>query len=290
VRAAALAARSAAADYLELTKPRLTLFVLVVVLLSGWMAAGGEALLVLLPAVLGTGLVAAGASALNMVVEREHDARMPRTRNRPLPAGRLRPAEAALFGGACGVAGLLVLLLLTTPLACALAGLTLLSYVFVYTPLKRLTTLNTHVGAVPGALPALVGWAAVDGTLAPPAFALFLVVYLWQVPHFLSIAWIYRADYEQGGFKMLPSADPDGSATGRQAVLGALALLPVSLWPALSGAGGIVYAAGAVLLGGWFLWRALGFALVRTTSTARLLMRASLVYLPALLGLLALGS
>ena len=284
--AAIPADRPAVQDLLELTKPRLTFFVLVVVLLSAWLAGGG--VLVMLHAVMGAALVAAGASALNMFVERAPDGRMARTWNRPLPSGRLRPGEVLAFGIATGVLGTLQLALAATPLAAGLAALTLLSYVFLYTPLKRVTTLNTHIGAIPGALPALIGWAAVRGSLGPEAWALFSIVYLWQVPHFLSIAWIYRADYARGGFQMLPVVDPTGATTGRQATLGVLALLPVSLLPSLWGFAGAAYAAGAVVLGLFFLYRAVVFMLLRSNGNARLLMRASLLYLPLLLALLFL--
>jgi protoheme IX farnesyltransferase len=290
VRAIALtAARLARLDLLELTKPRLSSFVLLVVALAAYLGSAGaiEAGTLLL-AVLGTALVAGGANALNMVVEREHDARMARTASRPLPSGRLEPREATLFGGLLAVGGVLVLLLGTTPLAAVLAALTFASYVFVYTPLKRVTTLNTHVGAIPGALPALIGWAAGRGDLDGPAWILFALVYVWQLPHFLAIAWLYRDDYARGGFRMLPWADPEGIATGRQALLGAAALVPVSLLPTLAGLTGPAYFVGALLLGGWFVRRALAFALARTGAAARQLLRASLVYLPLVLLLLFL--
>jgi len=282
---AAPAPRSVALDYLDLCKPRLSAFVLMVVGTSGWMAGGGgggQALLVL-HAVLGTALVASGGSALNMLLERRQDARMARTAQRPLPAGRLTPHDVLWFGVATAGAGLLQLLLLTTPLAAALGAATLLLYVGVYTPLKRLTTLNTHIGAIPGALPALIGWAAVAGRLGPGAYSLFLLLYVWQIPHFLSIAWLYREDYRAGGFRMLPVVDTDGAVTGRQALLGVLALLPVSLLPLVGGRAGMFYAAVALLLGGIFLRAAIGFAWRRGADRARALLRASLLYLPPLL-------
>jgi len=281
--------RGAAADFLSLTKPRLSLFVLIVVFIAGWLASDGRVdLLVLLNAVMGTALVAGGANALNMLFERKHDAVMRRTWDRPLPSGRLAPRDVAIFGTLLGVLGVTQLALGTTLLAAGIAAANLLSYVFIYTPLKRVTTLNTHVGAVPGALPALIGWAAVAGSLAPLAWMLFLIVYLWQVPHFLSIAWLYREDYERGGFLMLPVIDKDGVTTGRQAVLGALALIPVSLAPVMHQAASTGYLIGALLLGLYFLRNAIAFAMRRDTSRARLLLRASLVYLPCVLALLLL--
>ena len=276
-------------DFAELTKPRLTLFVLIVVCLSAWLAFPGRVdWWVLLNAVIGAGLVGGGASALNQVLEREPDGRMRRTRERPLPAGRIQPWEGIVFGSLMSVVGLTVLAVFTTPLAAVLAALTLISYAGIYTPLKRVTTLNTQIGAIPGALPCLIGWAAATGSLAPTAWSLFLVVYLWQVPHFLAIAWIYREDYERGGFLMLPVIDPGGHTTGRQAILGALALIPVSLTPTMAGNAGELYFLGALVLGLLFLRRAVAFALAPTGNTARLLMRSSLLYLPALLALLCI--
>ncbi|MHC4547414.1 MAG: heme o synthase [Planctomycetota bacterium] len=291
MKAAALrvAGRAAALDYLELVRPRLTLVVLIVVGLGAWLASAGVVqLLVVVRAVLGTALVAAGASALNMLLERHHDARMPRTWNRPLPAGRLQPGEVRAFGAVLTAAGLALLLAGTTPLAALLAALTSASYLGLYTPLKRVTTLNTHLGAVPGALPALIGWAAVRGQLDPAAWTLFAIVYLWQLPHFLSIAWRYREDYARGGFRMLPAIDPEGRITGRQALLGALALLPASLLPTLAGLSGPGYFAGALALGIYFVSRATAFAWARTATAAQRLTRASLLYLPLLFALMFL--
>jgi protoheme IX farnesyltransferase len=290
VKAAAVpSVRSIAQDFLELTKPRLTLFVLIVVFVSGYLAAGRHIdFFVLLNAISGAALVGGGASALNMLLEREHDAKMQRTWSRPLADGRLQPREVLLFGCALSSLGILQLLLATTPLAALCAAATLALYVGVYTPLKRITTLNTHIGALPGALPALLGAAAVTGSLPPSAWALFLIVFLWQIPHFLSIAWLHREDYARGGFRMLPVIDPDGSATGRQAVVGTLALIPVSLLPALLNVSGPSSAVGALVLGALFLRRSLQFAWTRSQESARRLMRASLLYLPLLLGLLLL--
>jgi protoheme IX farnesyltransferase len=280
--------RSRAADYAELTKLRIAVMVLFTVAAGYWLGSDGAPdLALLLHTVLATGLVAAGASALNQLIERQTDARMRRTEGRPLPAGRLQPAEVLAFGIALTAAGLAYLAAaVQQPLAVAVAALTFASYVFVYTPLKRKTTLNTLIGAVPGALPPVIGWAAASGGLATGAWTLFLVIFLWQVPHFLAIAWIHREDYARAGLKMLPGADPDGAATGRQMVTYCLTLLPVSLLPALLGQAGVPYAAAAVALGVAFLAFAARFVHSPSNTTARGVLRASLLYLPVLLALL----
>jgi len=277
-----------AADFASLTKPRLSSLVLFVVFLSGWLAQG--AFSTILHAVFGTGLVAGGANALNMLFERDLDAQMDRTKGRPLPGGRLAPFEVAAFGLALAIGGITWLAFATTPLAAGLAATTFIVYLFLYTPLKTRTPLNTLVGAVPGALPGLIGWAAVHGDVGPLPSTLFWIVFFWQIPHFLAIAWIYKDDYARAGYRMLPQADVDGVATGRQAVLGAMTLIPVSLIPSVAGLAGAWYAAGAVVIGYYFVVRAVLFLRKRTDGTARGLLRASLVYLPVLLALLLLDS
>jgi protoheme IX farnesyltransferase len=275
--------RSAGADYAELTKPRITLLVVLMTLVGFVLASpGGVALQELAAALLGTGLVAAGSSVLNMLLERDVDARMHRTRTRPLPAGRLRPAEALGFGLALSSAGLLALFWLSGPLAAAVALATWASYLFVYTPLKRRTSLSTIVGAVPGALPPVIGWAAGRGALEPGAFLLFAILFLWQIPHFLAIAWIYREDYERGGLPMLPVLDPEGRLTGRQAVANSLALTLVSLAPTAGGLAGAVYPAVALVLGLALTLVAARTAVLRTPAAARVLFLASVAYLPLL--------
>jgi protoheme IX farnesyltransferase len=241
----------------------------------------------LINTLIGTGLVAAGASALNQLLERQSDARMQRTENRPLPAARLQSVEVLAFGLALSIGGIVWLAVTGQhPIAVAVAAFTHLSYVFVYTPLKSRTTLNTLVGAVPGALPPIIGWTSVTGTIDWQAAAIFLVVFLWQVPHFLAIAWIYREDYARAGLKMLPVEDADGALTGRQMVLYCLALVPVSLLPVLHQKAGWVYGIGAVALGALFLAAAVGFALDPANGRARRVLRVSLIYLPALLALM----
>jgi heme o synthase len=275
------------ADYLQLTRPRLCVMALMTVATVAVLASGGRPdWRIMTHALVGAALVAAGASALNQWSEREVDARMRRTRDRPLPARRLQPGEVLAFGIASAIAGVVYLaVVLPHPLAAVVAAATLLTYVFVYTPLKRRTSLNTLVGAIPGALPPVIGWTAVRGSVGAEAGALFAVLFLWQVPHFLAIAWIYREDYGRAGLCMLPSVDPEGAATGRQMIAYCLALVATSLMPVVVGEAGPVYLAGALLLGIGFLAYAVGFSLRRSTARARGALRASLIYLPALLTL-----
>jgi protoheme IX farnesyltransferase len=227
--------------------------------------------------------VASGAAALNQLLEREHDARMRRTANRPLPSGRLQPVTVMLFGGVCSVVGLVYLALLVNLLTSVLGAISLVSYLFIYTPLKRITWLNTAVGAIPGALPPLMGWAAARGTMDGGGWALFAILAFWQMPHFFAIAWMYKDEYAKAGFQMLPNVDPDGSRTGQQAVSHALGLLPVSLCPFVLGLAGPVYLAAAILLGGFYLWCAFRFAKRLDVPSARKLFFASIIYLPLLL-------
>lgn len=280
-------ARASAADFLQLTKPRITLMV-VFTALVGFVTATPTSPWtgLLLAALLGTGLVAGGASALNQVLERDTDALMHRTRTRPIPAGRIRPAEAGLFGALLTLAGLAVLAARAGSLAALVAFCTWASYLFLYTPLKRRSHLATLVGAVPGALPPVIGWAAASGRLEPGAFILFAIMFLWQIPHFLAIAWIYRDDYERGGLKVLPVIDREGRLTGRQAVLHSVALLVVSLAPVAAGLGGMPYLAGALVLGVALTVAAVQLARARSLAAARYLFLASVLYLPALLSLL----
>jgi len=282
-----VARRAAMADYVELTKPRITLMVMLTTMVGFVMGSVGRVNVPGLLAVLaGTGLVAAGASALNMLLERRTDALMHRTRNRPLPAGRLRPTDVVAWGFALTAAGVLLLGWRAGTLATGVALVTWLSYLLFYTPLKPLTSLSTVVGALPGALPPVIGWAAARGSLDPGAFVLFAILFLWQIPHFLAIAWIYREDYARGGLPMLPVLDPEGKVTGRQAVANSLALLLVSLTPRAAGLAGNVYLVGAVVLGMAFTAVAFRAAIERTAPAARRLFLASIVYLALLCALL----
>ena len=277
-------------DLCELVKARLNTLMLVTTLAGFYMGWRGPMdYLRLFNTLLGTALVAGGAAALNELIERDADAAMDRTRGRPLPAGRLSPDTALLIGAALAASGLLYLFYLVGPLPAALAALTLGTYLFAYTPLKRVTTLNTLVGAVPGALPPVIGWAAAHGRLGVEAWALFAILFCWQMPHFLAIAWMYREDYARGGFVMLPNLDTDGSSTGRQAVNYSFALLLVSLTPGLLGFAGHLYFFGAFVLGVGMIFYAARLQLAPGRLHARQLFFASIIYLPLLLGLLAAG-
>jgi protoheme IX farnesyltransferase len=236
----------------------------------------------MLVAVTGTALVAAGAAVLNQVYERDTDRLMRRTRERPLPDGRVGPADAASFGLALSFAGLALLATRTNLLAATLAFATLAIYLAIYTPMKRWTPLATLVGAVPGALPPLIGWTASHGRIDAGGAALFAIVFLWQIPHFMAIAWMYRDDYATAGFAMLPVIEPNGRRTGRQAVIYSAALVPASLVPALVGVSGAVYFAVAVVLGLGLLVLAARFAATRSDQSARALFFGSITYLPLL--------
>jgi protoheme IX farnesyltransferase len=282
-------ARPRLADYVALTKPRVAVLVLFTVA-AGALLAGGRtvSVAVVLHAVLGTALVAAGASALNQWIERHSDGRMRRTADRPLPAGRLQSIEALVFGLALGVMGVAYLACTCHPSAALAAALTFAAYVGIYTPLKSRTVLNTLIGAIPGAMPPVIGWCAVRGTINRDAVTLFLILFLWQVPHFLAIAWIYKDEYARAGLRMLPVLDGRGRRTGQQMVLYCLSLLLVSVAPALAGDAGWLYFAGAVVLGSAFLAPALSFRRKPSLAHARRVLRASLWYLPGLLALLLL--
>jgi protoheme IX farnesyltransferase len=273
-------------DYVELTKPRIAVLELVVVLTAGVVATWGQpSPQLLLHAMLGTLLVAASASALNQWLERREDARMPRTAERPLACGRLTSLESLVFAAVCLLAGAAELALFTNFSAAAWALLTWVLYVLAYTPLKQISSVNTAVGAVAGALPVLIGWTAVGGQLDWRAMALFLVLFLWQFPHFMAIAWLYRRDYANAGYQMLTVVDPTGARAGRQAVVAALALIPISILPVLAapGLGSLLYAALATLLGFCYLLVSAAFWNRPTDTTARLLLKTSLVYLPTVL-------
>ena len=270
-------------DFLALTKPRLNLLVLMTTLGGLYLAAPqGVSVLLLAHTLVGTALVAGGAAALNQVWERDTDALMRRTSRRPLPGGRLGLNEGAWFGVALSGVGLVDLALKVNLLSAAVAAATLISYVLVYTPLKTRTSLSTLVGAIPGALPPMIGWSAATGTITLPAVVLFGIVFFWQMPHFLAIAWLYRDDYARAGIPLLPVLEPDGRRTGQQALLYAAVLWPVSVMPVLVGLGGSMYAAVATVLGLGFIALTFAFARERSVATARRLFLFSIGYLPLL--------
>jgi len=270
-----------------LTKPRLNLLVLVTTVAGLYLAApGGVPGLLLAHTLLGTALVAGGAAALNQVWEHDTDRRMRRTQERPVPKGRIGIRQGAWFGVLLSGVGLAELALRTTPMAAVVAGVTLVSYVLVYTPLKTRTSLATLVGAVPGALPPVIGWAAATGSVTLPAAVLFGIVFCWQMPHFLALAWLYRDDYRAASIPLLPVMEPDGRRTGQQALVYAATLWPVSLMPTAVGLGGLAYSVVATLLGGTFIALSATFARERSVASARTLFLASLLYLPLLLGAL----
>ena len=276
------------ADLVALTKPRVLVMVLVTTVVGYYVGREGVADYArLLHLVLGTLLAAGGTLALNQYLEREVDGRMDRTRGRPLPDGRLQPLEALLFGVAITVMGLVYLTILVNVLAGLVTAATVVLYLFAYTPLKLRTALCTLVGAVPGALPPVTGWVAARDAFDVGAWVLFGILFLWQLPHTLAIARLYREDYARAGVRLLPVIDPEGTSTERQIVTGCLALLVVSLLPTLIGLAGPIYFAGAFLLGVALVVLGARQAVVPSSAAARRVLFASLLYLPALLALLA---
>jgi protoheme IX farnesyltransferase len=284
------AEKSWVAVFSDLIKARLTTLVLLTTLVGfylGWQ--GSMNFLLMFNTLAGTALVAAGAAALNQLLERDYDARMRRTQSRPLPSGRLQPTTVMLFGGLCSVAGLVYLALAVNLLTSVLGAVTLVSYVFIYTPLKRLTWMNTLVGAIPGALPPLMGWTAARNELSGEGWALFAILAFWQLPHFFAIAWMYRDEYARAGFVMLPSVDTDGRRTAQQSIGNTLALIFASLCPFAFGMSGKFYLVCALAFGVVFLWFAIQFSRQLTLARARQLFLASILYLPLLLAAMVLN-
>jgi heme o synthase len=273
--------------YLELTKPDVS-FLVVMSTAAGYAlgSVGPLDWLRMAHTVLGTTLVAAGTSALNHYLERDTDALMRRTMSRPLPSGQLNPHEAFLFGISFIALGTIYLGAATNALAALLGIITSATYLFAYTPLKRITTFATTIGAIPGAVPPLIGWAAARGTLSLEAWILFAVLFLWQFPHFDAIAWMYREDYGRAGIQMLPVVDRDGTRTFREILTTAALLVPVSMLPAVTGLAGVRYFFGAFVLGAILVKICLWASAEKTSVRAKWLMHATVLYLPLLLGLL----
>lgn len=273
----------------ELIKARLTLLVLLTTAVGFYLGSAGSVNLpLMIHALAGTALLASGAAALNQLLERDYDARMQRTKDRPLPSGRMQPETVLLFGGACSVLGLVYLALAVNLLTSVLGAVTLISYLFIYTPLKRITWMNTLVGAVPGGLPPLMGWTAARGDLGIGGWALFAILAFWQIPHFMAIAWLYRDEYTKAGFVMLPALDSSGAQTGTQAISHAVALLAVSVVPFALNLAGPVYLVTTLILGSVFLGCAVVFKRQLTQQSARRLFFASIIYLPLNLTVLVL--
>ena len=276
-------------DYLALTKPRITWLILMSTGVGYFFGAkSGWHLLTLLYTIIGTGLIASGTAALNQWSEREADAKMKRTQARPLPAGRISPRSALIFAILISIAGFAVLFGAVNVLTGLLGLFTLASYLFIYTPLKQRSPHATTIGAIPGAMPPLIGYAAASGTLTWEAWILFAILFLWQFPHFYAIAWMYREDYERAGIRMLPVVEPDGESTARRILLFSLILIPISLVPKFLAMTGNFYLVGALALGALFVYAGLRISFDRTRQRARAVLLASIVYLPVLYGLMLL--
>ncbi|MEO6940905.1 MAG: heme o synthase [Candidatus Kapaibacterium sp.] len=274
-------------DFYDLSKPGIGFYALITTAAAFWLASGpGFDFVLFINCMLATGLVTCGGGALNQVIEVGADSMMHRTENRPLPAGRIPLNYGLLFGVICSIAGVAYMQIAVGSLASLLAILTLVGYLFVYTPLKKITSFATIVGAFPGAIPILIGWVAVKGDIDIRGWTLFAILFLWQIPHFLAIAWMYRKDYARAGFPMLTVEDPEGMRTAHQVVVYVIALLPISLLPTAMGLTGWVYFFGALVIGLGFCVAGVRTAIVRTNGSAKQLLFASIIYLPVLLALM----
>lgn len=282
--------RATARDYLQLSKSRIVLMVLITTAAGFLFATDHVDGALMLHALLGTALVAAGTNALNQYVEREHDARMHRTRTRPLPSGRITPRAALIFSSAVAVIGTVYLAIAVNWLTAALGAFTLTTYIFVYTPLKRISTINTVIGAIPGAIPPLMGWTAATNELSVGGWIIFGILFLWQLPHFMAISWLHREDYARGGFAMLAVRDTDGAAVARQAIFYTLALIPVSVAPSLLGLTGTAHFIGAAAAGAVFLAATIRFFFDRGSRSARSLFMISNLYLITVMLLLVVSA
>jgi heme o synthase len=277
------------ADLAELVKARLTLLVLLTTAVGFYLGSESPIdYMGLFRVVFGTAAAAAGAAALNQWWERRADALMRRTRMRPIPAGRMRPLQALALGIVLSVFGIGYLAIVCNALSATLTAITISIYIFAYTPLKRASTANTAVGAIPGAIPPMIGWAAARGDIGAGAWSLFAIIFLWQLPHFFAIAWMYREDYSRAGFRMISSDDRSGERSASQSVFFCILLLVIAGLPAFLGIANFIYLAIELLLGGLFTTVAMRFLRMRTASAARSLFITSIVYLPLLLGALVL--
>lgn len=277
------------ADFIELTKPKLTLLAVLTTMVAFYLGSQPVDVILLFHTLVGTAMMGAGAASLNHVMEREVDSRMWRTRNRPIPSGRLSMRDGAVFGLLLAASGIMYLWVMVNALTGVLALLAVVSYVLIYTPLKTRTPLCTVIGAIPGALPCMMGWTAARGQIGWEGFVLFSILFVWQLPHFLAIAWMYREDYARAGLPMLPVVEPDGGSTIRQILVWTLALLPISMMPSMLGVTGSVYFFFAFALGIGFLLAGVNLALRPTRASARAVLLTSVVYLPLLQAAMLFG-
>jgi heme o synthase len=279
------------ADYWDLTKPGITFLVVVTALAAYYIATNGSpGFIPLAGALFGIACISGGGGALNHYIERKPDRLMNRTRNRPLPSGRVQPFEALVLGASLSFTGIVYLAIAVNTLTAALGALTLFGYIGIYTPLKRVSPHSTIIGAFPGAMPPVLGWTAAAGSVSLEALTLFAIVFFWQMPHFLGIAWMYRKDYERGGFPMLPVVEPGGQSTTRMIVLYCLGLLPVSLFPTALGIAGYAYFTVALVCGLAFLYFAVRLAAVPSNTNSRYLVLASVFHLPVVMAALMLDT
>jgi len=283
--------KSKLADYWDLTKPGITFLVVITALAAFYIASyGSPEIVLLIHALLGIAFISGGGGALNHYIEREQDVVMNRTRNRPIPAGRVHPVEALIFGLGLSVTGIVYLFITVNNVTAILGALTLIGYIAVYTPLKKVSPHSTIIGAFPGAMPPVLGWTAVTGGISVEAVLLFAIVFFWQMPHFLGIAWMYRKDYERGGFPMLPVAQPDGKSTFRMITIYCTGLIPVSLFPTILGLAGYIYFFTALVCGIAFLYFAVRLALEPSNMNAKYLVLASVFHLPVVMTFLMIDA
>ncbi len=279
------------ADYWDLTKPGITFLVVVTALAAFYIASHGSPnILLLVNSLFGIACISGGGGALNHYIERERDVLMNRTRNRPVPSGRVHPTEALILGIGLSLMGVVYLTVAVNTITALLGALTLIGYIGVYTPLKRVSPHSTIIGAFPGAMPPVLGWTAVTGTVSLEALILFAVVFFWQMPHFLGIAWMYRKDYERGGFPMLPVVEPDGKSTVRMIVIYCTGLIPVTLFPTVLGMAGYIYFFAALTCGLAFLYFSMRVAVAPTNTNAKYLVLASVFHLPVVMASLMIDA
>jgi heme o synthase len=279
------------ADYWDLTKPGITFLVVITALAAFYIASQGSPnIMLLIHSLLGIACISGGGGTLNHFIERKYDLMMNRTKTRPIPSGRVHPTEALILGTGLSVLGIVYLVIAVNTLTALLGALTLIGYIGIYTPLKRISPHSTIIGAFPGAMPPVLGWTAVTGAVSLEAIILFAIVFFWQMPHFLGIAWMYRKDYEKGGFPMLPVVEPDGKSTSRMILIYCTGLIPVSLFPTILGMAGYIYFTTALLCGLVFLYFSIRVALSPTNMNAKYLVLASVFHLPVVMAFLMIDA